>query len=176
MCSRFRSLLLAGVCLLSVSCQREKRDLRPSPTRLAIFGNAAKESALRPGGPINPQPVVLNPFNSSGFDISEGQRLFNWYNCNGCHANGGGGIGPPLIKQQWIYGGEPANIFDTIVKGRPNGMPAWGDRIPEYQIWQIVAYVRSMNGQQPTSATPTRPDTIETNPQNLRNRTTGETK
>jgi cytochrome c oxidase cbb3-type subunit 3 len=180
MSSRFRNLRVNSlpICFifLLTSCQREKRDLRPSPTRVAVYGDAAKESALRPGGIISPQQVVTNPYNGSGYDISEGQRLFNWYNCSGCHANGGGGIGPPLIKQQWVYGGEPANIFDTIVKGRPNGMPAWGDRIPEYQIWQIVAYVRSLSGQQPTSATPTRADTIETNPQTLRNRTDGETK
>jgi cytochrome c oxidase cbb3-type subunit 3 len=55
-------------------------------------------------------------------------------------------------------------------------MPTWGGRIPEYQIWQIVAYVRSMNGEQPTSATPVRPDTIETNPQNIVNRVNGQTK
>lgn len=167
------------VCIgafLLLGCQREKHDIRPSPTDVAIYGDAAKESALRPGGPINPEPVVRNPYNSSGYDISEGQRLFNWYNCVGCHANGGGGMGPPLIKTNWIYGGEPANIFDTIVKGRPNGMPAWGGRIPEYQIWQIVAYIRSLNGNQPRSATPSRLDTIEPNPQNIVNRTAGQTK
>ena len=85
-------------------------------------------------------------------------------------------IGPPLIKKDWIYGGEPANIFDTIVKGRPNGMPSWGGRIPEYQIWQIVAYVRSMNGEQPSSATAGRADVIETSPQTLQNRVPGATK
>jgi cytochrome c oxidase cbb3-type subunit III len=170
------SFICLGLALIATGCQREKHDIRPSPTQLAIYGDAAKESDLRPGGPINPQPVVRNPYNGSGYDISEGQRLYNWYNCSGCHANGGGAIGPPLIKTTWIYGGEPANIFDTIVKGRPNGMPAWGGRIPEYQIWQIVAYVRSMNGQQPTSATPVRLDTIEPNPQNIVNRTSGETK
>jgi cytochrome c oxidase cbb3-type subunit 3 len=119
---------------------------------------------------------VTNPYNSSAYDISEGQRLFDWYNCSGCHAHGGGGIGPPLIKPSWIYGGEPANLFDTIVKGRPNGMPSWGDRIPEYQIWQLVAYIRSLNGEQPTSATATRADTIEQNPQNLQSRVPGVTK
>jgi cytochrome c oxidase cbb3-type subunit III len=172
-----RLVTLSASCLLLLSsCQREKRDIRPSPTRLAIYGDAAKESDLRPGGPIVPAHVVNNPYNSSSYDISEGQRLFQWYNCSGCHANGGGGIGPPLIKQQWIYGGEPANIFDTIVKGRPNGMPAWGGRIPEYQIWQIVTYVRSLNGQQPTSAMPVRSDTIQTSPQTIVNRTQGVTK
>jgi cytochrome c oxidase cbb3-type subunit 3 len=81
-----------------------------------------------------------------------------------------------LIKTEWIYGGEPENLFDTIVKGRPNGMPSWGGRIPEYQIWQIIAYIRSMNGLQPRSATASRPDTIEQNPQTIQNRTPGVTK
>ncbi|MGI8962468.1 MAG: hypothetical protein ACR2IV_22470 [Bryobacteraceae bacterium] len=35
-----------------------------------------------------------------------------------------------MIKTEWIYGGEPEILFDTIVKGRPNGMPSWGGRIP----------------------------------------------
>ena len=169
---------LFGSCflLLLSSCQREHRDIRPSPARLAIFGDAARESPLRPGGPVQPQPQVANPYNSSAYDISEGQRLFDWYNCSGCHSHGGGGIGPPLIKTEWIYGGQPENLFDTIVKGRPNGMPSWGGRIPEYQIWQIIAFVRSMNGTQPRSATAARTDTIEPNPQTIQNRTNGITK
>jgi len=55
-------------------------------------------------------------------------------------------------------------------------MPSWGGRIPEYQVWQIVGYVRSMNGEQPRSASPSRLDTIEPNPQNIQNRTSGVTK
>jgi cytochrome c oxidase cbb3-type subunit 3 len=116
------------------SCQREKRDLQPAPTRLAIYGDAARESTLRPGGPVGRDKVVTNPYNATAYDIAEGQRLYEWYNCSGCHASGGGGIGPPLIKTNWIYGGEPANIFDTLVKGRPNGMPSWGgpnSRVPD---------------------------------------------
>ena len=97
-----------------------------------------------------------NPYEGTAYSISEGKRLFGWYNCSGCHANGGGGMGPPLIKNEWIYGGEPANLFDTIVKGRPNGMPAWGSKIPEYQVWQLVTFVRSLNNEEPKSATPTR--------------------
>ncbi len=157
----------AGCCLLALTaCQRERRDLRPAPANLIVFGDAARQSDLQPGGPRS-QPSVTNPYDGSAFAISEGQRLFNSYNCSGCHANGGGGIGPPLIKQEWIYGVEPANLFDTIVKGRPNGMPAWGGRIPEYQVWQLVVYVRSLNNLEPKSATPERTDTIEQNPHTL---------
>jgi cytochrome c oxidase cbb3-type subunit 3 len=153
-----------GCCLLTlIACQREQRDPRPSPAISGILGDAAGESTLLPGG-ISAPRSVLNPYEGNAYAISEGQRLFNWYNCSGCHANGGGGIGPPLIKEDqrdWTYGGEPFNIFDTIVKGRPNGMPAWGGKIPEYQIWQIVTYVRSLNNLEPKAATPSRPDSLE---------------
>lgn len=154
----------AVACLLALTaCQREKRDLRPAPVQAAIFGDAARESTLQPGGP-QPTPDVNSPAEKNAYSISEGQRLYSWYNCSGCHSHGGGGMGPPLIKKDWIYGGEPANLFDTIVKGRPNGMPTWGGRIPEYQIWQLVAYIRSMNQLEPTGATPARPDEIQTSP------------
>jgi cytochrome c oxidase cbb3-type subunit III len=157
----------AGCCLLALTaCQRERRDVRPSPSALVVFSDASRQSDLQPGG-RQTQPIVANPYEGSAYAISEGQRLFSWYNCTGCHANGGGGIGPPLIKQEWIYGGEPSNLFDTIVKGRPNGMPAWGGRIPEYQVWQLVAFVRSMNNLEPKSATPLRADTIEQDPHTL---------
>jgi cytochrome c oxidase cbb3-type subunit 3 len=160
-------ILAIGCCLLAVSaCQREKRDVRPSPTSVAVFADASRQSDLQPGGRQS-QPLVANPYDGSAYAIAEGKRLFGWYNCSGCHANGGGGIGPPLIKTEWTYGGEPANLFDTIVKGRPNGMPSWGGRIPEYQIWQLVAFVRSLNNEEPKSATPARDDSIEQDPGTL---------
>jgi cytochrome c oxidase cbb3-type subunit III len=169
----FAGIIVCGLAL--TSCQREKRELRPAPVRLAVFDNAATESELQPGGP-KAQNVVANPYHGTAYDISEGQRLYSWYNCIGCHANGGGAIGPPLIKKEWIYGGEPANLFDTIVKGRPNGMPTWGGRIPEYQIWQIIAYVKSLNQEQPSSATPMRSDTLETKSNIITNKVPGVTK
>lgn len=55
-------------------------------------------------------------------------------------------MGPPLMDDKWIYGSSPENIYSTIVEGRPNGMPSWGGRIPNMQVWQLVAYVRSLGG------------------------------
>src|SRR3954447_20324513 len=172
--SEMRIVAAFGLIALT-ACQRERQDLRPEPPRVAVFGDAARQSDIHPGGRL-PQPNVPNPYHGNAYDISEGQRLYAWYNCTGCHANGGGGIGPPLIKDVWIYGVEPSNLFDTIVKGRPNGMPTWGGRIPEYQIWQIVAFVQSMNKQQPTSATPPRGDTLEQKSNNIKNKVPGVTK
>lgn len=76
--------------------------------------------------------------------IAAGKQLFNAMNCSGCHFNGGGGIGPPLMDSEWIYGGSIENIAATIREGRPNGMPSFRGFLPEEQIWQVAAYVRSL--------------------------------
>ncbi len=152
-----------GCCLLTlIACRRESHEVRPSPGVSGILGDAGGESTLYPGG-ATARLNIRNPYEGSAYAISERQRLYNWYDCSGCHADGGG-IGPPLIKRDqrdWIYGGEAFNIFDTIVKGRSKGMPTWGGKIPEYQVWQIVTYVRSLNNLEPKTATPPRADSRE---------------
>lgn len=100
----------------------------------------------------------------NAYGLSEGKRLFSAYNCNGCHSLGGGGMGPALMDEKWLYGGKPEEIFSTIVSGRPNGMPSFRDRIPEAQIWQLTAYVRSMGGGVRKDAAPTRDDHMQGRP------------
>lgn len=77
--------------------------------------------------------------------VVTGRRLYVQYNCVGCHSNGGGGMGPALMDDAWIYGGRLEQIHQTLVEGRPNGMPSWGGKVPDAQLWQIAAYVRSMS-------------------------------
>lgn len=96
--------------------------------------------------------------------MAEGKRLYVWFNCNGCHGHGGGGMGPPLMDSTWIYGHELEDIFATIVQGRPNGMPSFKDRIPEYMVWQLAAYVRSISGIARKDAAPARSDHIQVKP------------
>jgi cytochrome c oxidase cbb3-type subunit 3 len=67
-------------------------------------------------------------------------------------------MGPPLMDDKWIYGSSPQNINATIIEGRPNGMPSFGGKIPDSQLPQIVAYVRSMSGQLSKDASPGRND------------------
>ncbi|HEY3460111.1 MAG TPA: c-type cytochrome, partial [Casimicrobiaceae bacterium] len=59
-----------------------------------------------------------------------------------------------------IYGSKPAQIYSTIVEGRPNGMPSFGGHIPDNEVWQLVAYVRSLSGQASDQAAPNRSDTM----------------
>jgi len=148
-------------CIVALTgCNREQKRLRPEPASVIVYGGAAREDQLQPAG-AQTEPHSSNPSEGNAQDISEGQRLFAQYNCTGCHANGGGAIGPPLIKTTWIYGNAPENLFDTIIKGRPNGMPAWGGKIPEYQVWQLVTWIRAMNQEEPRAATPARLDALE---------------
>ncbi|MDB4900480.1 MAG: cytochrome c class [Gemmatimonadetes bacterium] len=137
-------------------CDREQRRLRESPPSATPSG-VVRVSTLQPGTRVD-TTHFRNPLENNAYAISEGQRLFGWYNCDGCHANGGGGMGPPLMDDKWIYGGSPENIYETIVQGRPNGMPSFAGRIPASQIWEIVAYVRSLSGQTRLDARNSRSD------------------
>jgi cytochrome c oxidase cbb3-type subunit 3 len=73
------------------------------------------------------------------------------------------------MDDEWIYGSRAANIFETIVEGRPNGMPAFRGKIPDAQVWQLVAYVQAMSGNAPIDALPGRSDHLSLGtPENLR--------
>src|SRR3954469_16746892 len=141
------SRCITVVCLLAVTiagCKREARDFQ-RPVAENAPAQDVQISELHPGSP-SPAPKFPNPYEENAYSVSEGKRLFGAYNCSGCHANGGGGIGPPLIDADWVYGADSGQIYDTIVKGRPNGMPSFSGKIPEYQVWELVAYVRSPSG------------------------------
>jgi cytochrome c oxidase cbb3-type subunit 3 len=108
-----------------------------------------------------PDIDVVNSAEKNAYDISEGKRLFEQWNCSGCHSHGGGGMGPPLMDDEWIYGSDPENIVATIVEGRPNGMPSFRARITNQQLWEIAAYVRSMAGLTPKAPSPGRDDDMQ---------------
>jgi cytochrome c oxidase cbb3-type subunit 3 len=148
------TFVLAAALLFG--CDREQRRLREVGPAVQRSGGVVM-SPLQPGAPA-PRGVPPIDYQGNAYAIGEGYRLFNWFNCVGCHANGGGGMGPALIDADWIYGSEPEQIFSTIVEGRPNGMPSFRGRIADYQVWQLAAYVRAMAGMVPPDAVPGRPE------------------
>jgi cytochrome c oxidase cbb3-type subunit III len=155
----FRPAILAGsvfiFCLL-LGCAREQRNFREA-TPSNETGEGVQMSDIAPGHSADRKPNA-NPYEDSAYAVSQGKQLYEMYNCVGCHFHGGGGIGPPLMDNKWIYGSEPQNVYETIVEGRPNGMPSFRGKIPEQQLWEIVAYVRSMSGQLPKDVSPGRED------------------
>jgi cytochrome c oxidase cbb3-type subunit 3 len=123
-----------------------------------------RQSELQ-AGPAVRTPPAYNPYQDNAYGVSQGKTLYNQFNCSGCHFQGGGGIGPPLMDSEWIYGSSPENVFQSIAEGRPNGMPSFGGKIVNDQIWQLVAYVRSMSGLLRKDIAPGRGDDMQVRPQ-----------
>lgn len=170
------AVALLGSALLA-GCEREARPFQtppsPAPATLRMGSLRAGPAAPPPSAAASTASAASstaiesqagNPLEDNAWSVAQGKRLYRWYNCNGCHANGGGDKGPALMDAHWIYGGEPAQIVSTILEGRPNGMPSFAGRIPESQVWQIAAYVRSMSGQLRTDVAPSRADTLAPGP------------
>jgi cytochrome c oxidase cbb3-type subunit III len=162
---KWAPVLLAAVSLVLVSgCKREERSFHGLEPAASLSKPPVREIDLVPGGTVRRDSVV-NPYEQNAYGVSQGKTLYNQYNCSGCHFQGGGGIGPPLMDDDWIYGSRPENVFESIAEGRPNGMPAFGGKIVTDQIWQIAAYVRSMSGLVRKDVAPGRSDDMQVRPQ-----------
>jgi cytochrome c oxidase cbb3-type subunit 3 len=169
-------LVLLACAALLAGCERERRPFT-SPASQSTPGTdaprlSANQPAVAQGGGVQQVLQDTSPYADNAWGVAQGKRLYRWYNCNGCHGGGGGGgIGPPLMDGEWRYGAQPARIYESIVQGRPNGMPSFGAHIPEDQVWQLVAYVQSMSRQLRKDVAPSRSDTLyPAEPENARER------
>lgn len=148
------------VLLLLAGCQRESRETGNSSPPFSQAELATTTTVIAGGTtPAASDPRVLK-YEKNAWHVSEGERLYTEFNCVECHAHGGGGIGVPLIDEQWIYGSSSPQIVATLIQGRPNGMPSFRKLLTEEQMWQIAAYVRTMAGQVPKDVPPSRGDTL----------------
>jgi cytochrome c oxidase cbb3-type subunit 3 len=151
MSTRFGSSCAAWL-LLAVACEREDRP----------FSRLTPERTDTPrGSDDRPKATGAHHVTHNAFSISEGQRLFDWFNCSGCHGGRGGGhIGPALTDAEWRYGARVEDVHRSIADGRPQGMPAFKGLIQDDQIWQLSAYVLSLSGRVPQDVSAGRPDGI----------------
>ncbi len=76
-----------------------------------------------------------------------GQRLYanNCALCHGSDATGAFGF-PNLTDNDWLYGGKPEQIKQTLISGRTGMMPAWGQVIDKAGLTNVTAYVQSLSG------------------------------
>ncbi|HXS53924.1 MAG TPA: c-type cytochrome [Usitatibacter sp.] len=152
-------LCVALALVFAAGCERETRRFDPKPVPSDLRTQPQSLPDLQPGqpGPGMRETASAGRYDEkSAYEVAQGKMLFRWYNCSGCHAQGGGNMGPALMDTSWIYGSDPDSVFSTIMDGRPRGMPSFRGRIPEAQVWELVAYVRSMSGLIPNEAAPNR--------------------
>lgn len=71
-------------------------------------------------------------------------------NCTTCHGSDGRGAAgfPNLADNDWLYGGEPETIVQTITSGRQAAMPPLGAALGEDGVDEVVAYVLSLSGRE----------------------------
>lgn len=95
--------------------------------------------------------LAATPFEQLAKDpqaMAIGERLFG-NNCAGCHgANARGSTGfPNLTDGDWLYGGEPQTIIETITKGRTGTMPPMGEAVgTSDDVRNVAQYVLSLSG------------------------------
>lgn len=91
------------------------------------------------------------------FATSAGAAAFK-VNCIQCHGSGAQGSAgyPNLNDDDWLWGGTPEAIYETIAHGvrfdgdddtRVSDMPAFGDILEDEEIRQVAAYVVSLTGE-----------------------------
>lgn len=82
----------------------------------------------------------------SAMDVSAGADLFR-ASCAGCHGRDATGArGPDLTRGTFRHGGDNAALFRVIAMGIPGSpMPGALSFHSEPAVWQLVAYIRSLN-------------------------------
>lgn len=88
---------------------------------------------------------------TSRADIAAGASTFRSH-CSPCHGlNGEGGLGPNLASGHFYHGSTDRDLLTNISNGIP-GTPMPGLFYSPDRVWQIVAYIRSLNAAATASA------------------------
>ncbi len=99
-----------------------------------------------PGKDLPDELEGRNPMAGKAEAVARGKSLYE-ARCAGCHgADLSGGIGPCLTDRIFAgidHDGQDGDYYDVIAKGRPGGMPVFGNQMQADEIWAIVTYIRS---------------------------------
>jgi len=101
-----------------------------------------------------PYDQIAKDPDMSAFVRSYGQVVFGG-NCAACHQSGAQGIVgkyPNLVDNNWLWGGDTADIETTIRGGRQGMMPTFKDRLSDEQRTQLANYVLSLSGEPSNAA------------------------
>ena len=141
--------------MINLSCERLSRSALivslffVAPADLCPFLHAQNTSFHN--APASAREVK-NPYVGQAQAVLNGKSVYG-ANCGACHGNTGQGAGnvPPLTHGA-VQTASDSEIFWYITHGDVNnGMPSWAS-LPEKQRWEVVSYVKSLNGPQATSA------------------------
>lgn len=111
-----------------------------------VFCFAAQQLSAQDTNPLSKDPKAAK--------LGEFQFRSNCAFCHGLGARGGG-RGPDLTRAQKRHGNADADLFRTINEGvpgtamPPNGATQQGVGMTDTEIWQVIAYIRSVQVKAP---------------------------
>lgn len=107
---------------------------------------AAEAVLARTLAPFERQGVEALARNPDALRIGRNLFMNNCAACHGSDARGAPGF-PNLTDKDWLFGGTPAAIVQTISLGRTSVMPAWRDILGgDAGVEDALAYVLSLSG------------------------------
>ena len=103
--------------------------------------------------------VTKNPLDGNRDAIRNGGAMFRT-RCAGCHGPDARGYVGPDLTGLWASGVADDRIFETVRRGvAGTDMPAADPvRVPDREIWQVLAYVRTVAVSTPPAAPKGSPD------------------
>ena len=118
---------------------------------LACAASAHAQGRGRGGGgaPAAPPIAASNPFEGNAEAIQSGRGIYG-ARCSACHGNDARGVSGPDLTPLWLSASaSDAVIFQTVQRGVPGtempGFAAAGAGLSEREIWETLAYVRSLS-------------------------------
>lgn len=157
------ALIVAALLFLATGAIRRRSQrfgslARPIAWFAGIVGAVLVLGAVL--GDTTPDTARANPVPDTVTSASEGRNLFlaNCAACHGVDARGGGPqagttpVRPPSLLSGHLNSHTDGDLFYWISTGLPGGMPAWSPTLSETDRWNLVNYLRSINGRGPSAA------------------------
>lgn len=99
-------------------------------------------------------PPPKNPLEGDPVAIKAGMGIFR-VRCADCHGIDARGVRGPDITHVWAEGRSDGGLFQTLRNGvADTEMPPVGVRTPDVEVWQVLAYLRTLAA--PAPADPAR--------------------
>jgi cytochrome c oxidase cbb3-type subunit 3 len=119
-----------------------------------LFPPAIARATVQNTASRAPVSASKNPLEGKPDAIQNGGAMFRT-RCAGCHGPDARGYLGPDLTGLWASGSADTRIFDIVRRGVPGTEmpPADPQRVPDRDIWQILAYVRTLSGTVPPSVT-----------------------
>lgn len=93
--------------------------------------------------PLAPAPTVraavtqdFPTYTDTSSEVAEGARLFSWQRCAECHSDAGVILGA---------GNGNIDVIATAIRDGREGMPRYGGKLTDAQIWQLAAFVKALD-------------------------------